>query len=123
MKRNKPQVLVIVVLIIVSVYFSVISAKSFSILSEPQNDKFDLLATSDASNLEILEGIFNAKNVDYATNGYYSQIYSDSLQATYYALYVLDAIGKLGEIDQQAITNYIMTFYNSSNDICSDESS
>jgi hypothetical protein len=83
----------------------------------------DLLVTSDSSNLEILEAIFDAKNAEYAINGYYSQIYSDSLQATYYALYVLDAIGKLGDIDQQAVIDYIMTFYNSSTDIFSDENS
>ncbi|GAG70370.1 unnamed protein product, partial [marine sediment metagenome] len=55
--------------------------------------------------------------------GYYSQIYSGSLQATYYALYILNAIGKLGEIDLQAVSDYIMSFYNYSSHTFSDENS
>ena len=83
----------------------------------------DLLVTSNSSNLEILEAMFDAKNADYAMKGYYSQTYSDSLQATYYALFILEAVGKLDEIDQQAVIDYIMTFYNPNTDIFSDENS
>jgi len=75
---------------------------------------FDTLKSSDATNLEIIESIFDSKNDDYSTYGYYPQIYSDSLQATYYALSVLESIGKLSEIDQEEVTNYVMSFYNSS---------
>ena len=123
MKWKKNRVLISIVLIVVLAYFSTISIKSVANPGERQNKNFDLLATSDTSNLEILEEIFDAKNADYAIYGYYPQIYSDSLQATYYALYVLDAIGKLGDIDQQAVVNYIMSFYNSSSHIFSDENS
>jgi len=123
MKWKKNRVLVSIVFIVVLAYFSTISVKSFSIPGEQQKENFDLLAISDTSNLEILEAIFDAKNVDYATYGYYPQIYSGSLQATYYALYILDAIGKLGDIDQQAVVDYIMSFYNSSSRIFSDENS
>ena len=122
-KILKKGLVVIAVLIVVSAYFSVISVNSSPIPGERQNDNFDLLTTSDSSNLEILEASFDAKNAEYATNGYYSQVYSDSLQATYYALYVLNAIGKLDDIDQQAVINYIMTFYNSDTDTFSDENS
>jgi prenyltransferase beta subunit len=78
------------------------------------DDNFDTLKSSDATNIEIIEYIFDSKNDDYSTYGYYPQIYSDSLQATYYALSVLDSIGKLSEIDQGEVINYIMSFYNSS---------
>ena len=121
MKWKKTRVLICVVLIVVLTYFSTTSITIVGNPSERQNENFDLLATSDTSNLEILETIFDSKNADYATYGYYPQIYSDSLQATYYALYVLNAIGKLGDIDQQTVINYVMSFYNSSSHIFSDE--
>jgi prenyltransferase beta subunit len=75
---------------------------------------FDTLKSSDATNLEIIESIFDSKNDDYSTYGYYPQIYSDSLQATYYALFILDSIGKLDEIDQGEVITYLMSHYNSS---------
>ena len=123
MKWKNPRVLVSLVLIIVLAYFSTIGIKSVATPRDRQNENLDLLAISDASNLEILQSVFDAKNADYATYGYYPQIYSDSLQATYYALFVLDAIGKLGDIDQQAIIDYILSFYNSSSHIFTDENS
>jgi len=119
MKWKNPRVLVSLVLIVVLAYFSI----SVAIPNEREYENFNLLALSDASNLEILQSVFDAKNADYATYGYYPQIYSGSLQATYYVLYVLDAIGELGDIDQQAIIDYIMSFYNSSSHIFSDENS
>ena len=121
MNWKKLRVLVSLFLIVVLAYFSTIGIKSVAIPNERQNENFNLLALSDASNLEILQSVFDAKNADYTTYGYYPQIYSDSLQATYYALYVLDAIGELGDIDQQAITDYILSFYNSSSHIFLDE--
>ena len=125
MKWKKNLVLISVVLIVVLAYFSPANGKTFANPDETQSENFDLdlLATSDSSNFEILEAIFDAKNADYASYGYYPQIYSGSLQATYYALYVLDAIGKLGDIDQQAVIDYVMSFYNSSSHIFSDENS
>ena len=123
MKWKKNQVLISAVLIVVLAYFSTITIESVAIPGDTQVENFDLLATSDGSNLEILEAIFDAKNADYATYGYYPQIYSGSLQATYYALYVLDAIGKLGDIGQQAIIDYILSFYNSSSHLFSDKNS
>ncbi len=123
MKWKKHLVLVSIVLIVVLACVSTIGVRTFANPSETQNENFDLLATSDASNLETLQSVFDAKNADYATYGYYPQIYSDSLQATYYAIYVLDAIGKLGDIDQQAVINYVLSFYNSSSHIFSDKNS
>jgi len=75
---------------------------------------FEGLNASDATNLDFLNEIFDSKSADFSSNGYYSQIYSGSLQATYYALFILDSIGKLDEIDQGEVLNYVMSFYNSS---------
>jgi len=68
--------------------------------------------TSDAKNFEIIETIFNDKLNQYDTEGYFFQSYEPSLQATYYALYILKAIDKLDDIDQSAIGEYIMSHYN-----------
>jgi prenyltransferase beta subunit len=90
---------------------------SLTVLDTPDivtDINLDNLRSSDGTNLEIIESIFDSKNDDYSTYGYYPQIYSDSLQATYYALSILDFIGKLSEIDQGEVSSYIMSFYNSS---------
>ncbi|MHA1508171.1 MAG: prenyltransferase/squalene oxidase repeat-containing protein [Promethearchaeota archaeon] len=123
MRWKKNLVLVSIVLVVVISTFSAGSSFSKAIPGDVQTENFDLLTTSDISNLEILQSVFDANNADYATYGYYPQIYSGSLQATYYALYVLDAIGKLGDIDQQAVIDYILSFYNSSSYTFSDENS
>ena len=123
MDWKKHRVLVSLVLILILAYFLTIGIKSVAIPDDRQNKNFDLFETFDTSNLEMLQSVFDAKKADYATYGYYPQIYSDSLQATYYALYVLDAIGGLGDIDQQAVINYIMSFYNTNSHIFSDENS
>jgi hypothetical protein len=81
---------------------------------DPTEVNFQKLNASDSTNLDIINEIFDSKNSDYSTYGYYPQVYSDSLQAIYYALFVLDSIGKLGEIDQGEVITYLMSFYNSS---------
>jgi len=95
MKWKKHLVLVSIVVIVIFSYFTTIGIQTVANPGERPNEIFDLdlLETSDSSNFETLEAIFDAKNSDYASNGYYPQIYSGSLQATYYALYVLDAVG------------------------------
>ncbi|MFX1298566.1 MAG: hypothetical protein ACFFD2_27375, partial [Promethearchaeota archaeon] len=66
---------------------------------------------STLNNNEIVESIFNSKVDDYSNFSYYPQIYESSLQATYYALYILNALGKLDIINQTAIVNYILSHY------------
>jgi len=67
---------------------------------------------STGANYHNLESVFNAKLNQISSLGYFSQIYESSLQATFYALYVLNATGTLGTIDQAEIVNYIMSHYN-----------
>ena len=55
--------------------------------------------------------MFDDKYSEFMTQGFFSQKYESSIQATYYALYVLDVLGRLDTIDQIAITNYIMSLY------------
>ncbi len=71
----------------------------------------DTLSISAESNNDIIDSVFDAKIWDYDNQSLYSQIYEPSLQATYYALYILNALGKLNTIDQSAMINYIMSHY------------
>jgi hypothetical protein len=116
-KKKKTIVIIGIVSIVFLACFLIIGNNNVSFKTAPDivtDINFDTLKSSDTTNLEIIESIFDSKNDDYSTNGYYPQIYSDSLQATYYALSVLDSIGKLSEIDQGEVFYYIMSFYNSS---------
>ena len=67
---------------------------------------------SSTDNYETIESIFAQKLTDYSQLGYFPQYYESSLQATYYALYILEALGKLYEIDQGQVLDYIMSHYN-----------
>jgi len=77
--------------------------------------------SSQKSNYEIIEEVFTELLDQYSTQGYFSQVYEPSLQATYYALYVLDAIGKLDQINQTEVTEYIMAHYDNTNHIFTDQ--
>ena len=70
------------------------------------------LSLSSQSNNDLINTIFNSKLLDYYDSGYFHQVYEPSLQATYYALYILNAIGKLNQINQTKILEYIMAHYN-----------
>ena len=76
-------------------------------------------ATSENHN--NIEKILNEKLSNYSALGYFPQIYESSLQATYYALYILETIGKLDTINQSAMTEYIISHYNSSTHVFMDK--
>ena len=73
------------------------------------------------NNFDIVPEILNSKIDDYNSLGYFPQIYQPSLQATYYALSILDEVGRLSDINQTRILNYIMSCYNQSSYIFADD--
>jgi len=79
--------------------------------SEETSESF---LTSFTNNFNIVPEILNSKLDDYTSLGYFPQIYQPSLQATYYALSILDEIGRLSDINQTRMLNYIMSCYNQS---------
>ena len=88
--------------------------------------KYDVIVeipsiSNQKSNYEIIEEIFGEKLAQYSSQGYFSQIYEASLQATYHALYILDAVGKLDQINQTAITEYLMSHYDYTTGIFADQ--
>jgi len=67
---------------------------------------------SSLTNFNIINSIFDDKINKYNTYGFFPQMYEPSLQATYYGLFILDAIGKLDMINETQMINYIMSAYN-----------
>jgi len=114
MQTKKILVLIGVISVVFLSCFIAVGNKSMAIPGSEIYPSFEPPKSSDASNLEIIDALFNSKNSDYSSSGYYPQIYSSSLQATYYALSILEAIDRIEEIDQQRAIDYIMSFYNSS---------
>jgi len=68
-----------------------------------------------------IEAIFERKLNDYDNLGYFPQIYESSLQATYYGLYILEALGKICDINQTKIVDYILDHYSEDLHIFTDE--
>ncbi len=77
------------------------------------------IATGD--NYQAIDDMFSAKLNEYSTNGFFNQIYEPSLQATYYALYILKALDMIDSVDKIAISNYIMSYYNTTTRIFTDD--
>jgi len=78
------------------------------------NNKFSILPSEPSQSLtnnEILNIVFNDKIMEYISQGYFSQIYETSLQATYYALFILNSIGKVNELNVTELSSYIMSHY------------
>ena len=78
-----------------------------------ENESQAPLTSSPTNNYEIIEEIFTQNLAKYSSMGYFPQLYEPSLQATYYALYILEALGNLDQINQSSITDYIMSHYDS----------
>ena len=111
----------IAVLVFSSIYTGAVFSNAFisdSVLIQEQLDymrnDFNLepKASSIENNYETIESIFTQKLADYSQLGYFPQYYEPSLQATYYALYIFEAVGKLDQINQTSVLNYILSHYN-----------
>jgi len=81
----------------------------------------NLIISSTKSNYEIITDTFTHKLSQYSSLGYFPQIYESSLQATYYALYILETLDALDQINETAITSYIISHYDNISQIFMDE--
>jgi len=120
LNEKRKVALITIVSITLTFCFLANNGSNWILSGDPENfndeheNYFELLNTANPTNLDFIESIFDAKNNDYAQKGYYPQIYQPSLQATYYALSVLNSIGNLSEINQSKLVSYVMSHYNSS---------
>ncbi len=71
----------------------------------------ELLCSSIKSNYNIIEDLFKDKIEQYSENNYYNQYYTPSLQGMFYALYILDVIGKLNSANHTSMVSYIINQY------------
>ena len=81
----------------------------------------ELLPTTTDSPYQIINDIFTTKASNYEDDDFFSQIYGSSIQATYYALFILNSIGKIDIVNKSKISSYIMSYYNPSSGIFMDE--
>jgi prenyltransferase beta subunit len=77
--------------------------------------------SSAESSYQIINEFFNNKASHYEDEGFFPQLYEPSLQATYYSLFILDALGKLDTLNDSDIIAYIMSHYNSSSGLFMDK--
>jgi len=68
-----------------------------------------------------IDSLIDDKLSDYSQYGCFEEYYTPSIRDTYFALYVLDTIGKLNQINESRIKDYIMNNYNASDNEFQDE--
>ena len=108
---------------ITGLFVSLLVLTSFtqSNLDVKSNEGLDSPPILSANHFDFVSEILDSKLDEYNSSGYFSQIYQPSLQATYYALFILDRIGRLSDINQSRILNYIMSCYNQSSSTFTDD--
>ncbi|MFX1393533.1 MAG: prenyltransferase/squalene oxidase repeat-containing protein [Promethearchaeota archaeon] len=93
--------------------------KDIEVISDISENIFP--RASSKENYNNIEALMTAKIADYDALGYFPTLYGPSLQATYYAIYILNAIDKLDTINTTQITNFILSKYNESEHLFIDE--
>jgi len=84
--------------------FSETSDKSDNVIGNPSSSSVE-------TNYNLIQKMFSQKLNDYNALEYFPQIYTPSLQATYYALFVMDSLGRLNSINITAVLEYILSCY------------
>ena len=114
-----------VVILFISILVLLGMSSCFSVYLDEENPLFEGLSEeveiSSMVNYNNMNSIFSEKINDYTTYGFFPQMYESSLQATYYGVYILDAIGKRDRLNATQIINYIMSTYNISTHIFMDK--
>lgn len=76
---------------------------------------------SSTDNYTNINAIITDKGEDYATFGFFPQIYESSLRATYFGLNTLNALGKLEQVNETEVISYIMSHYDGDSYIFRDQ--
>jgi len=75
---------------------------------------------SSGETYDAIKIIFDELYNEFSAQEYFSQTYESSLQATYYALYILNVTDTLDAVNQTEIFNYIMAHYDIESKIFTD---
>ncbi len=103
------------------IFFNSIQGIQFESSSNDVNLIPNFLPEVSMSNFDLLEDILNNNLNQFSLGGYFSQEFRPSLEATYYALFILEKLGKLTQINFQEISDFIMSYYNSSTKLFIDD--
>ncbi|TFG04906.1 MAG: hypothetical protein EU539_10015 [Promethearchaeota archaeon] len=125
MRRTKKSfvvgIVIIVVIVMSFVNFNALDASEKETMKKEETTNDEGLKNplhqpkiSSERNYDNIEQLFTTKVNQFENLGYFSQVHEPSLQATYFALYTLEATGKLDEIDDSSMISYIMSHYNES---------
>jgi prenyltransferase beta subunit len=79
------------------------------VMTEPVSAPVVPLASS--PNAQFIDSLLDSKISEYDANGYFSSYYQPTLQATYHAVCVLNAIGGLSQVDENEIAEYVLSYY------------
>ena len=113
MNSRKSLVLGLIIFLIIGLYpfhINIILTEFSNKLEEGVSKQQVLIPEiSSISNNELINSIFNSKVEDYDKLGFFPTMYESSLQATYYAISTLEAIGKINVINHTHLINYIMS--------------
>ncbi|MHA2131304.1 MAG: prenyltransferase/squalene oxidase repeat-containing protein, partial [Promethearchaeota archaeon] len=111
----------IVTLLFFGTFYSLNTAKINTERSTVYQLKSETPHSSSETNLQNLNSGFDNKINLYNNNSFFPQAYEISLQATYYGVYILKALGKLNLLNPSQLINYIMSTYNASTHIFMDK--
>ncbi|MHA2184144.1 MAG: prenyltransferase/squalene oxidase repeat-containing protein [Promethearchaeota archaeon] len=93
----------IFLLISCCISFAFISSSPY-VITTP-NSSYELFDSS------TLSQALNVKKNNFTEKTYFPEYYQSSIHSTYYALYILEAIGKFDNIDIEAYSTYFLSFY------------
>lgn len=98
-----------------SLYYTVSETSNWSpnngsnLLKEQQ--EFPKLQSAFNNNYDNIMTTIENRLDEFILYGYYPQIYKPSLQATYYVLYILEALESLDQVNHTTLFHYIMSHY------------
>ncbi len=110
--------------LVVFIIYALIPTEQLNVIESKGTDiqdSFGLHSSTYGLNQSGIDDFLDDRLSDYNQYGRFQEYYSPSIRDTYFALYVLDAIGKLHLIDEEAILNYIMSHYDPVNNEFQDD--
>ena len=91
--------------------YNVTRQKSVTQVEYPLFDHHEVSPLTSDATVEFLGDILTDKTAEYNANGYFSSYYQPTLQSTYQALSTLQSLGRLSQVDEVAVGQYIMNHY------------
>ncbi len=111
----------IIFIVGMSGFISLLSSKKMVSIDFSQANIKRIDSSEYGLNQSNVDDLLDDRLSDYNQYGCFQEYYSPSIRDTYFALYVLDAISKLHQIDEGKVLQYIMSHYDSVNNEFQDD--